>query len=198
MTASNNTHLRVGKGVILTKIIEPVIIRLDFYFSQSSITAWVTSGKRDPDGQLRIIRDYARKKGVDIVHKEIISCDLDDEFIFEGQRVHAWQPAWSALLNIGVIINPPKPARVLFDYFKNGVNKRGVTIPGSSHFNGTAFDIGGGEDGIEGDVTNELVVVNKAFADKIPGLKGFLAEHNNNAVHCDCEPFIFQPPISVA
>ena len=191
-------HLMVKPGVILTSTTEPVIVAMDRYFFEAGLYAWVTSCLREPRDQLRIIRNYANRKGIDLVHREIVSCDLDDEFIFNGQRVYAWQPAWSALLNIGVIINPPKPAKVLFDYFKNGVNKKGKVIPGSAHFRGTAFDIGGGEDGIEGEVVNELKVVERAFSEHLPGLKGFLAEHNNNAVHCDCESVKFQSPPSVA
>jgi len=198
MNASNNRFLLVRPNVILTSIIEPKICAFDPYFEAANMMAWVTSGLRDPLKQLSIIRGYAADKGVDIVHKEILTCDLDDEFIFRGQRVYVWQPAWSALLNINVIISPPKPARPLFDYFKNGKNRKGVLIQGSPHFKGTAFDVGGGADGIGGDVANELAVVEKAFAGKIPGFKGYLAEHNNNAVHCDCEPWEFETPASVA
>jgi hypothetical protein len=90
---------------------------------------------------------------------------------------------WSALLNAGVIINPPKRAKVLMDYIRGGVNRKGSFINESPHFRGTAFDIGGGDGGIDA----ELKVIQKALSSgKIKGLVGILAEHNNNAVHCDC------------
>jgi hypothetical protein len=179
-------YLKVNEGVIVTPIILPVIESLDKYFKKAKITAIVTSGLRTSEDQLRIIKNYLSKKGLSHKYPETFSKELHDKIKFNGKEVYSWQPGWSALLNAGIIINPPIPAECLMDYIRGGVNKKGKIINASPHFNGTAFDIGGGADGIEGPVTNELAVVQKALKDKLPGLKGIVIERNNNCIHCDC------------
>ena len=184
MSAYNNRFLKVNKSVILTDTIEPVIISLDKYFEKEGKIAYVTSGLRDPLSQLSIIRGYLAKTGLDKVYPDAMKCQLNDKKQFETKIVYTWQPAWSALLNKGIIINPPIAAECLMDYFRDGKNKKGQTINTSPHFNGTAFDIGGGVDGIDG-VVSELKIIQKALTDKLPGLKGYLAERSNNCVHVD-------------
>lgn len=190
MTAYNNKFLKVNKSVVLTTTIEPVIIALDKYFEAEGKVAFVTSGLRDATSQLSIIRGYLAKTGLDKKYPEAITCQLNDKKQFGTKMIYAWQEGWSALLNKGIIINPPLPAECLMDYFRNGKNKKGQIIGSSPHFNGTAFDIGGGVDGVEGSVTNEWRIISKALADKVKGLKGLLLERNNNCVHVDCETII--------
>lgn len=187
MTAYENRFLKVSKKVILTNIIEPVIMQLDKYFEKEGKIAYVTSGLRDSASQLSIIRGYLAKTGLDKTYPDAITCQLNDKKQFETKIVYAWQPGWSALLNKGIIINPPIAAECLMDYFRDGKNKKWQTINPSPHFKGTAFDIGGNVDGIDGNVVSELKIIQKAITDKMPGLKGFLPERNNNCVHCDCE-----------
>jgi len=111
---------------------------------------------------------------------------VEDLDVYDGKQVYAWQPAWSRLLNLGVIVNPPEQATVLFDYFRGAENRKGALIQPSPHFKGTALDIGGDVDGIEGK-ESELAVVQAALDSKqIPGLKGFLAERLQSCVHVDC------------
>lgn len=183
MTAKENKFLKVAPGVILTPIIEPVIISLDKYFEASKKIAWVTSGLRDAEKQLEIIRSYVERRNLRKDYEDTFGCQVHDTITWGGKKVYAWQPGWSALLNEGVIVNPPLKAQCLFDYIRNGKNKKGEFINQSPHFNGTAFDIGGGS--LEG-INDELVIVKKALNDKLPGLKSILAEHANNAIHCDC------------
>lgn len=177
--------LIIRSGVVLTPIIEPVIEALKPWFERQEVRAWVTSGLRDPSSQLRIIRNLAIEKGIDQEFSAIKSCKIDDVIDFGGRTVRAWQPAWSRLLNLSVLVNPPVPAEALFDQHRDGVlyAKAGRIIGPSPHFAGTAFDIGGGEGGIK----EELPVVRDAFmSGTIAGMKGFKAEHNNNAIHIDC------------
>jgi hypothetical protein len=191
MSARNNTHLILRPNVVLTDIIEPVIIALDKYFADANVTAFVTSGLRDSKDQLRIIRQYLDRLKLSAKFPLGMTCAVNDRIKWTGlehrnKEVYAWQPAWSRLLTEGIIINPPLTAEVLGDYFRNGVNRKGVIISPSPHFSGTAFDIGGGADGIDGDASNELAIVEKAFNDRLPGMRGFLPERKNNCVHVDC------------
>lgn len=186
MSAYDNKWLTVGvkSGVRLTSIIEPVIVALDKYFEAANLTARVTSGERTSGDQLTIIRKYAASFGVDKEFPEIKTCGVLDKIDFgEGKKLFTWQRAWSRLLNTGVIVNPPLPAACLFDYIREGVNKKGQIINQSPHYYGKAFDIGGG---LDHDPTNELAVIKKALADKLPGLKGYLLERKQNCLHIDC------------
>jgi len=100
--------------------------------------------------------------------------------------VYGWQLGWSKLLNIGVIVNPPYPAKVLLDYYRRGSkeNRKGTVIGVSPHFKGTAFDIRGGKN------LQEKSDVIKNSMGKVAGLKGYLIEPKNNCVHVDCEKVI--------
>lgn len=168
-----NKWLIVMPTVVLTDVIDPVIFSLDAYFASAGYRSRVTSGLRTPLGQLRIIQNYCRQRGVDKEFPEIDTAIPEDRT--------SWQGAWSRLLNTGIIINPPSDAEVLFDYVRNGVNKKGQIIHGSPHFRGTAFDIGGGADGI----IHEQELVSDAMR-YIPQIKGTLPERENNALHVDC------------
>lgn len=179
-----NRFLLIKENVILTEHIRPVITALDEYFEKANVTAWVTSGLRRPEDQLRIIRNELNRRNMSGEYQDAFE-DIGKKIQYEGEEVYAWQPAWSKLLNIGFIVNPPYPAKVLMSYFRPGspVNRKGQIIGDSPHTRGTAFDIGGGADG----VTNEAKVLESAKG-KVKGLKGFLIERNNNAIHCDCQP----------
>lgn len=185
MDVFQNEWLVVRKKplVRLTPHIEPVIFVLDGYFKAANLKATVTSGERTSGDQLTIIRNYANTFKVDQEFKEIVTCGVMDKIDFGSEKIYTWQRAWSRLLNIGVIINPPLDAKPLFDYIRNGVNKKGVMIGKSPHYYGKSFDIGGG---IDHDPSNELSVVKKAINDKIPGLRGYLLERKNNCLHIDC------------
>lgn len=188
--ASENKYLKVKPGVVLTPIIEPVIVGLDVFFTHAKKLTWVTSGKRNGTDQLEIIRAYALDNGIDKEYPSILTATLSGCFDFaqhDGSlvRVYEWQPAWSALLNRGVIINPPLKAECLFDYWSGEINKKGMAINPSEHFDGSCFDIGGasGSPGID----DELVIVQEAYKQKvIPGWVSYKIERKNNAIHCKC------------
>lgn len=186
---TKNKFLKVRPGAKMTATIEPVIQALDKYFEEANLVAYVTSGERSSQDQLDTIRKYCAKYEVDIEFPEIKTCQVLDKINFgEGKKLFTWQRAWSRLLNKGIIINPPLPAEVLFDYIRNGVNKKGTEIGHSPHYFGRAFDIGGGFDQ---DISNELKVIKKALNDKLKGLKGYLEERKQNCLHVDCETVLY-------
>jgi hypothetical protein len=132
----------------------------------------VTSGVRTSEDQLRIIRQYLKSKGLADNYPEAMTALVDDRT--DDDEHFVWQKAWSHLLSVGVIINPPLPAVALMDYIRNGVNKKGQLIGMSPHTRGTAFDLKGIE---------SLKIVQ---ALKLKGkIRGYLVERENNAIHVD-------------
>jgi hypothetical protein len=169
MKAYGNRYLIVPPSVKLNEKLDQVLYDIDCDFREAPER--VTSGIRDSADQLRIIRQYLRSNGLDDNFPEAMVCEFDDRFT-DGE--YAWQKAWSKLLNIGVIINPPLPAVVLMDYIRSGVNKKGQVIGMSPHTRGTAFDLSG---------LDSLRIVQ---ALKLKGkIKGYLVERANNCLHCD-------------
>lgn len=188
MNAHNNKFLTLQAEVVLTQIIEPVIVELDGYFAAMNHKAIVTSGLRDAEAQLRIIKHYAAKHSIGEEYPEILTVEdttTKSHYVVNDKAVYiyVWQRAWSRLLNLGMIVNPPHAAECLFNYFRNGLNKRGQIIGESPHFKGTAFDIGGGANNAD----EEMAIVQRALDEDLLGLKGYLLERNNNCLHVDCE-----------
>lgn len=182
MKSYENKFLIVKPHVILTEVIDPVIFALDEYFKQANIRASVTSGLRKPEDQLRIIRGELTRRDLAQYYQEAFDL-ITGKTIYEGVEVYNWAPGWSKLLSVGFIVNPPFAAKCLMDYYRPGSseNKKGQYIGQSPHTKGMAFDIGGGSDGLD----NELSVLKSAMP-KITGLKGYLLERNNNCLHVDC------------
>lgn len=180
-----NKFLRVKKGVILTPRIDVVIYSLEAYFKAVNLVSYVTSGLRDAAGQLRIIRTALINKNLASEYQDVFEEDIHTKIIYNNEEVYSWQPGWSKLLNVGYIVNPPLPAKVLMDYFRPGSseNKKGKIIDESPHADGGAFDIGGGVNG----VIDEVKVVQTAIKQGMPGIKSYLIERNNNCLHIDCE-----------
>ena len=180
--SDDNKFLIIKPGVVLTEHIDPVINALDTFFESANLKTYVTSGLRDANAQLRIIRNELTRRNIAKDYEDAFE-DIGNKIEFEGQEVYGWQPGWSRLLNLGFIVNPPYPAKCLFNYYRPGSsqNKIGTIIGSSPHFHGTAFDISGGADGIG----NETRIVTSA---KVKGLKGCLPERNNNCLHVDCQP----------
>lgn len=181
MRSHDNKWLVVNKGVILTEHIDPVIFALDAYFKTANLKSFVTSGLRTPEDQIRIIRNAIINNRLADQYDSVFD-DLNGKTIFEGEEVYNWQPGWSKLLNIGFIVNPPYAAKCLMDYYRPGSseNKKGQIIGQSPHTRGTAFDIGGGPNGL----SDEIGII-KSSTSHITGLKGYLLERNNNCLHVD-------------
>ena len=183
-------NLNVRPGVVLTGVMIPVIEALDPWFVLAKKYAEVTSGKRDPEEQLDIIKRYAKTKNVDREFPDIITAKLEGRVRYgkEDAEVYSWVMAWSRLLQEGVMISPPITAACLFDYEHptKGLIKAGTVKQASEHFcqtNVHPFDVGGGGSGIN----DKLDLIQKAHASgTIPGFVDFLVEHENNAIHIRC------------
>ena len=181
---AKNKYLKLYPGVVRTSITDIVIFKLEKYFAGKQHVAYITSIKRTAEDQLKVIQDYCKQNKIDKEFPEIINCSVSDKL---PDGTYAWQKAWSRLLNKGFIINPPSKAVVLFDYYKNGKNKKGEEIPPSGHFYGDCFDIGG-KGGIDPTPNDELEIISYAMGqDKDLGIESFLLERNNNCLHVKCK-----------
>jgi hypothetical protein len=169
MKSLANKYLKLASSVILTDELDKVISGIDGYFFNNPET--VTSGLRTSADQLRIIRKYLVSKGLDKQYPEAMTCAIDGK-LPDGEYI--WQKGWSALLSVGVIINPPYSAKCLMDYWRSGKNKKGTLIGMSPHTRGTAFDLSG---------LDSLPVVKKLLADG--KIKSYLVERENSCIHVD-------------
>lgn len=186
MNVLDNEFLIVDDDVKLTPVIIPVICGADKIFKREGLKSRVTSGLRTSRDQLDTIVKYCKRYNIDAEFPEILTCGINDKIDFgQSGKIYTWARAWSKLLEIGVIINPPFPAKCLFDYWRDGRNKKGQMIGHSPHYYGNAFDNGGG---LDHDITNELVCWEIAKREKLPGFKFALPERKNNCVHIDCVP----------
>jgi hypothetical protein len=168
MKAYLNRYLKVPTSVVLNEKLDNILYEIDCDFRDAPET--VTSALRTPEDQLRIIRKYLRAKGLDDNYPDAMTCGVHDK---EGDQ-YVWQKAWSHLLNVGVIINPPQPAVALMDYIRSGVNKKGQLIGMSPHTRGTAFDLSG---------LDSLSIVQSL---KLKGkIRSYLLERENNCIHVD-------------
>lgn len=163
-SAYDNKNLLVPKTVVLNEYLNAALVRMDSYWPPNSET--VTSGVRTPEDSLRIIRTYLKSNDLARIYPDAMTCGL--------REFDKWQMAWSHLLSIGVIINPPLPAHCLMDYMRNGVNKKGQIIGQSPHIKGTALDLSG---------IDSEVIVKRLVEDKI--IRGYLLERANNCIHID-------------
>lgn len=186
--------LSVRESVILNALLEKSIKAIRPYFEKAKLKAFVTSGIRTPAQQLSTICDYVKNKSIATLFKEyvdgIVTKMKVDERIpspsdivleFKLKEIYWWQRAWSRLLNLGIIINPPLDAMCLMDSMRpNGTNRKGVIILQTPHSKGTCFDVGGGKDGTPSNEYNVLLVAKR---DSKTSIKSILIEYANNCVH---------------
>lgn len=175
MSSKENKFLTVTTTFVTNPLLETVLIKLDKHFEKAGLKALATSGVRTAEDQLRIIRDYLTKKGLHKTYPEAMHGPVTNK-LSTGEYI--WQMGWSALLNCGIIINPPLKAVLLMDYISGGINKKGKEFNQTMHANGLCLDIGGGADGL----TNEVAVVKEAQSE-IPEIVSYVVEHNNNCLH---------------
>lgn len=178
-------NLTLSEGVITTPTIDRTLYLLDPYFHDSK--AFVTSGLRTAKDQLNIIKKKVLSNGIDKIYSEwnTDNPSVDQSIDFLGKNYYWWQRAWSKLLSIGEIVNPPLPAEVLLDYFRPGstINLKGRIIGISNHMAGNSFDIGGGTS-----IEKKAEKVEHAKKEGNCYIHGYLVEKVNNAIHVDCEP----------
>lgn len=183
MKATENKYLKVQASVVLTPTIEETICLLDPWYEKHDLKAFVTSGVRTYDEQLRIIKERAVACGLALEHPDLAHADLNVPIMFDGKLVPMWQLVWSECLTRGQMVNPPTPSACLFPYTKPDGGKRaaGNVVPTSPHQKERAFDIGGGQS-----LDSVVLVVSEAFASKsLPTLAGYLKEPAQNCCHVD-------------
>lgn len=184
MKSDNNKFLKVRKFVTLTDTIDSSIALLDGYFAQTNLKAEVSSGLRTPEEQLKIIIKKSLKHKVDKEFPLIRVAKIKEE--------ETWIYAWSRLLTIGEMVNPPITAVCKFDYTKsNGIlRKAGTVIQTSGHQLGTDFDISGYNQELKISISLDDIVkvvdifIKSGYATN--HVTGYLKEPVNGAVHIDC------------
>lgn len=191
MKAADNKYLLINPGVVLTPIVEPVIVALDQLFQAAGRSAYVTRALDDASGQLRTVKKYLVRMALDKKYPEAMMCENPTDKIGD---YYVWQLAWSNLLKLGVIINPPLKAVCLMDYFGpqgTGSNRKGKEMPQTKHALPASTGVGcfdmGGSSGEDKTIADELVIVQKAFKKGIAGMVGIVPEHKNNCIHIDCK-----------
>lgn len=168
-------------GVRKTPAITRTVDLLESYFEDFS--AEVTSGLRTHQEQINIISEKMKRHGI---YKDFPEFDLhlgssvDFSVDVDDQIIYFWQRGWSKCLNIGDIVNPPLPAKCLYDYFRPGdtENKKGQVIEISPHQRGLAFDISGGSN-----LTEVCKRVMHAYQKGDCFILNYLQERINNACH---------------
>lgn len=187
--------LSVKNGVVLTPALEESIVCVRQYFAKHKHKAFVTSGVRDPDSQLKNILLYAKAKGIYDSYPEWIDgiknklkwdakVPASQEIVsaFKLSEVYWWQRTWSHLLHLNVIINPCIASMCLMDSKRgDGSNRKGSVIPASPHFSGRSWDVGGGDGGAQ----KEYDILAEAKKDPKSRIIKLTLEVQNNAVHVD-------------
>lgn len=193
--------LKVNRGVTCSDKQIEVINKLDKFFERAGKVSYVTSAIRFPTDQLRIIKEYCIKKDVAKQFPELLTCGVEDKYTKDDlpekflsrwhpiwkikESIYQWQFAWSKLLLIGIIINPPVRAECLFEYARNGKSLYMKAIPASPHMITTdrpngAIDIGGGANGIN----DEVEIVSGALTQSPDiGIRNMVIERENNCLH---------------
>ncbi len=179
MKSKENKFLKVNDGVVLDEFLDAVAVKLDKEFEAAGLHALLTSGIRTAEDQLRIIRQYLKQEGLHTTYPDAMSCKVTDQVTLNNEIVYVWQKAWSNLLNVGVIINPPLRAKLLMDYFVSaGVNRKGHIYEQTAHASKKCLDIGGAKNGIN----DEMAVLEKAMKN-IPEIISLVKERKNNCAH---------------
>lgn len=180
-------NLTLEDDVVLSPSISRTLDHMDYYFFGEP--SRVTNGVRLVEDQIGIIYDEALKRGLEKFYPELLTyhrhVDPNLKIDTEDGLVYYWQRPWSALLQLGFIVNPPILAKVLYDYIHPTTkeNKKGQLIDTSTHIKGIAFDIGGGNR-----IWEKLVKVAQAYASGECFMRSYLMEKVNNAIHITCLP----------
>jgi len=178
--------LSYAENVMPSDAIDRTAILIDPFFEGEP--SWITSGFRTGDKQLSIIVEKIAHHGIANQfpeYMENLGKPYTDGVKVDEKYYYWWQRAWSKLLNLGDIVNPPVPAECLFSYIRPGSkeDKKGQIIPTSRHQQGLAFDIGGGNN-----LSEKVKRVMHANQSGNCYIKSYLAERLNNCVHVDVMP----------
>ena len=180
-------YLTIRPGVHLTPSIQRTIECMDKFFDGEPTE--VTDGYRTTHDQLTLIMKKLSIHGKDHEFVEFVNgvenhwpIDKTVHLTEIDRDLYWWQRAWSRLLNIGQIINPPMPAEVIFEYVNDGRNKKGEIIRISNHQHGLAVDFGGGKD-----LMAKAKCVLAALRSRECFIHNYRVERGNNCVHADCD-----------
>ena len=100
--------ISLADGVVLTPTIERTLVQVDPIFEGEPSS--VTSGQRTAEKQLSIIVEKAKRHGIEDLFPEFNAGLLSAKVVVEDVEIYSWQRAWSKLLSIGDIVNPPLAA----------------------------------------------------------------------------------------
>ncbi len=182
-----NKFLILKKGCIRSEATDEVIVALDTFFKLKKLKSFVTRIVATPEDQLKLIKDFLIREKLAQKYPAAMKSKPEDKISNKLPSPYVWQKAWSNLLHIGILINPPLKAEVLMNYIRDGKNKRGEIINPSYHETGLAFDIGGQYKGVE--IINKVAEIIDNVKNKHHeiGIRDFVIEHKNNCVHVDVE-----------
>jgi len=167
-----------------------ILSRIEAMFPAVSLIA--TSGHRTPLEQLHVIGAYSQG----FQYPEFTPQDVFATTTFEldGQAVHGfrWLRTWGECLHRGIIVNPPLVVVAPFDYFREGVNKKGQLIQASNHIIDADLDprvkacpIDFSQMcGPRPDIHRVAEIMEQAKLSGIP-IKNITIEHGNGCVHID-------------
>lgn len=145
----------------------------------------VSRGHASPESQLAIIKDFAIR--YNCLYPEFEDGNLYDQNIIIinslAKTCFLWQRTWSKLLNIGIIINPPVVAEVLFTYIRNGVDTKGKLINPSPHILSNPIDFSAKIDGIPS--LKGVVSMLKRAQTAGVGIRFIKPEPVNGCIHID-------------
>jgi len=179
--STNNKWAKVLPNVKLTPTIDRALVQVEETCRRRQFSLLITSGQRSAEHQLKIIRNYAISKGLAKTYSQAMTCQLTDTI----GDLYVWQPLWSKLCNIGLIIAPPISCKALLDYNYFGRNLKGLVCPASNHIPGNAFDIDGGDNGID----DETEVITWGIQQGIiTFIINIVPERKNNCLHSNCIP----------
>jgi len=145
----------------------------------------VSRGHDTPIGQLRTIKNFA-------VRNNLLFDEFEDDNVYDkvlisidglSKSIFTWQRTWSTLLSKGFIINPPVAAEALYDYVRNGVNKKGQLILPSPHILSNPIDFSSRVDGIPN--IAEVTIMLQHAKDGGAKIRYITPEVKNGCVHID-------------
>jgi hypothetical protein len=190
MKSEHNQWLVLDRGndgklrVVLSDITDGVIASLDSCFEAAKLRATVTSVLRTREKQLEIIRQKAIEHAIIVPWvSDLGTADMEQLIEWGGKTIPLWHLVWSGALSVGEMVNPPEPAIAEFDYHHadGRIIKAGHQVGISPHQLGLAFDTA------RADLGKIIAVLSAAKNSGLSGIRGWLLEPTNNAVHVDCE-----------
>jgi len=178
------------EGAVFDPYQESVISMIEDMFPNIGLTA--TRGHSTPIEQLHIIGGYTQGFHYPEFDAQDVHGESDVEY--EGQMIRKpkWWRTWGEGLHRNIIANPPLAAIVPYDYFKDGVNQKGMLKHASDHIKPVVLDFTKDTcpidwsqkiDG-EPDIERVATCMKQAKISGVP-IANIKVEHGNGCVHID-------------